>query len=110
MTKDEICKNYNMPAEILDRYKTDKKDDAYTDSDLEEISLIMTLYDSGFSDFEVSEYMKLRKCGNNKSRECLCLLEKKRNGTLDEIHIKEKQIENIDCLKYKIRNGGKNNE
>lgn len=37
-------------------------------------------------------------------RECLKLLNKKRKGILDEVHLKEKQLSRIDYLIGKIRN------
>ena len=35
-------------------------------------------------------------------RECLKLLNKKRKGILDEVHLKEKQLSRIDYLRYKM--------
>ncbi len=110
MTKQEVCEKYNIPIEILDKYEiirfAGKTDVTYNDSDLERLSLIMTLCDTGFSEAEVKRYMKLYTDGKSKRNECISMLENKRNSTLDEIHFKERQIENLDCLKYKIRNGG----
>ena len=114
MTAQEISKNYNIPEKILNIYNNvclhNKENICYSDADLEKLSLIMTLYDTGFSEAEINKYMTLFADGNSKSKECISMLENKRKSTLKEIHSKERQIENRDCLKYKIRNGGNKNE
>lgn len=37
--------------------------------------------------------------------ECLKLLNKKRKGILDEVHLKEKQLSRIDYLRYEMDRG-----
>lgn len=74
----------------------------YDDSDLEKLSLIMTLHNVGFSSDEVQTYMHLVLEGNNTGAERIRMLNKKRRSTLDEIHIKEKQISQLDYLRYEI--------
>lgn len=39
--------------------------------------------------------------------ECLKLLNKKRKGILDEVHLKEKQLSRIDYLRYEMDRGNK---
>ncbi len=104
MKKQELCKKYNIPEKIINEYEvlTKKDGTVYNDDDLEKLSIIMTLCDAGFSEAEIKSYMK--PCADKK--ELIAMLNAKRESTLDEIHFKEKQIANIDCLMYKIRNGG----
>ncbi len=101
MTKKELSDKYNIPPEILDEYG--KKKGEYTDEDIERLSEIMTLKEAGFSCGEIKRYMEL-SCGSEKS-ECICMLNSHRSYTLNEIHEKEKQIEYLDYLRYKIKNG-----
>ena len=66
----------------------------YDETDFESLSLIMMLHDLDFTVEEINKYMKLSLEKNE--RECLKLLNKKRKGILDEVHLKEKQLSRID--------------
>ena len=90
MTIQEASERYQIPMEILKEYEawglcgTVKRVMGawqYDDQDLERLSLIMTLHDSGFENEEVEEYMRL-------------LLEEKNT---------EKQLERLDYLRFKIQ-------
>ncbi len=75
----------------------------YDDQDLERLSLIMTLHNIGFSNEEIETYMKLELSQNPTETQRMKMLNEKRNKTLDEIHFREKQLESMDYLRYKIR-------
>ena len=62
----------------------------YDETDFERLSLIMMLYGLDFTVEEIKKYMKLSLEKNE--REWLKLLNKKRKGILDEVHLKEKQL------------------
>lgn len=112
MTIDEASKHYNIPLEILHKYEKWGLCNAvkkvmgswqYDDSDLENLSLIMTLHDIGFNIEEIENYMRLLLDKNNHSDKLqLYSLNKKRNELLDEIHFREKQLERLNYLRYKI--------
>lgn len=104
MTKQEVSEKYNIPMEMLDKYEKNNKTGEYNDTDLDKLSILMTLREAGFSDADAEKYIKLSK------KERMDILKKCRSNMLDEIHHKEKQLENIDYLKYRIRNGGNENE
>lgn len=72
----------------------------YDETDFERLSLIMMLYGLDFTVEEIKKYMKLSLEKNE--RECLKLLNKKRKGILDEVHLKEKQLSRIDYLRYEM--------
>lgn len=112
MISEEAGKRYGIPLDILEQYETWGLCDTvkkvmgvrqYDDSDLEKLSLIMTLYDSGFDIGEIKNYMKLLENGRESSEECLCILDRKRKNLLNRIHIQERQLEYLDYLRYKIR-------
>ncbi|MGN1140056.1 MAG: MerR family transcriptional regulator [Oliverpabstia sp.] len=112
MTMDEVSKKYRIPKKILKQYeswggcKAVKKVMGawqYDDQDLERLSLIMTLHDIGFTKEEVEEYMTLVLQGSDTGDERLKMLQKKRNGLLDEIHFREKKLEHLDYLRYSIK-------
>ncbi len=112
MTINEVSERYNIPLEILHEYerwnlcgavKNAMKVWQYDDSDLERLSLILTLHDIGFTSEEIESYMRLMTSDKNTDKERLKLLNKKRCSKLDEIHFKEQQLSNLDYLRYKIQ-------
>ena len=79
----------------------------YDESDIERLSIIMTLHDIGFTNEQVEKYIRLLLEGNSTERERLKMLSEKRNGTLEEIHFKEKQLDRLDYLRFEIKKGSK---
>ena len=111
MTINEASERYNIPMKILKEYESwglcseVKKVMGswhYDKTDIERLSLIMTLHDVGFTNEEVEHYMRLALSENETLEERMSMLRKKRNGTLDEIHFKQKQLDRLDYLRYEI--------
>ena len=111
MTIHEASERYNIPLEILREYESwglcgeVKKVMGvwqYNDQDLQRLGMIMTLHEIGFSNEEVEAYMRLFLKGDSTEKERLEMLKKKRGKVLDEIHFKEKQLDCMDYLRYKI--------
>lgn len=100
MTREEVLRRYKIPGEILDEYEPQGQQ--YDDSDIERISTIMTLRDIGFKKEDIKAYMLLKQAGVSTLKERLKILEVKRSAILDEMHKKEKQLECLDYLRYKI--------
>ncbi|MDO4286007.1 MAG: MerR family transcriptional regulator [Eubacteriales bacterium] len=116
MTKEEVSRRYLIPQEILKEYESwggcgaVKKvigDWQYDDTDLERLSLIMTLHDIGFGKEEIESYMTLLLQGSSVESARLQMLEQKRSSLLDEIHFREKKLEHLDYLRYEISRMGK---
>ena len=112
MTKEEASERYQIPISILDEYEswglcaTVKQVMGiwqYDYQDLERLSTIMALHDMGFAVEEVERYMRLLLSGADTTRERLHMLERRRNAALDEIHLKEKQLQRLDYLRYQMR-------
>ena len=115
----EAHSRYNNPVEDLEEYerwglcgavKTVMGAWQYDEEDIERLSLIMTLHDVGFSKEEVESYMRLLLEGENTEAKRMKMLDAHRNGTLDEIHFKQRQLDRLDYLRYKIRQDQKENE
>ncbi len=111
MTIHEASARYNIPLKILQEYegwglcKEPGKSAGnwqYDQTDIERLSLILTLYESGFSKDEVEYYMRLSLLGDRTSEERIAMLRKKRTGTLEEIHCKQKQLDLLDYLRFEI--------
>ena len=111
MTEEEIKKRYNIPPSLLDEYKRRglcgevKKvmdDWQFDESDIEKLSMILTLYDVGFSCDEIEIFMKLYAKGDSTKKEHARMLTEKREGTLDEIHFKEEQLSRLDYLRHQM--------
>ena len=112
VTIHEASERYNIPLEILREYeswglcgtvKTVMGVWQYDDTDLERLSMIMTLHDVGFENAEIETYMKLLLEQEGTEAQRLRILDEKRGRTLDEIHFREKQLERLDYLRYHIR-------
>lgn len=110
MTKKETSEKYQIPVEILEKYEkwnlcneVKKVMGAwqYDDNDLERLSMIMTLHETGFDNAEIEQYMRLYLKGEETKAERMRILKQKRNQTLNEIHFQEKRLENLDYLRYK---------
>ncbi|MDO4544536.1 MAG: MerR family transcriptional regulator [Bacillota bacterium] len=121
MTIEEASRKYNIPVEILREYEswglcgTVKEVMGawqYDDEDLERLSTIMTLHDIGFTNEEVRSYMRLLLEGESTEKERIAMLNNRRSCALDELHFKQKQLDRLDYLRYKIRKdkGGNENE
>ncbi len=112
MTINEASERYHIPMEILRQYESWGLCGAvkkvmgswqYDDTDLENLSMIMTLHDIGFTARETEAYMKLLLEGSSADGQRLRMLNEKRNAALDEIHFREKQLDRLDYLRHTIR-------
>lgn len=113
MTIIDVSMKYNIPIDILKMYekwnicnenniKKEMGQWQYDDSDLDRLGVIMTLYNVGFDNDEIEHYMKLYVKGKSTSQERSFILRRKRSEILDKIHLYEKNLEDIDYLKYKL--------
>lgn len=116
MTIDEVIEKYKIPLHILKEYerwglcgevKKVMETWQYDDTDLERLSMIITLHEIGFENSEVETYMRLMVQGKSTEIERMKILNKKRNSTLEEIHFKEKQLDTLDYLRNEIRKNQK---
>lgn len=116
MTINEASERYKIPIKILQEYESwglcgeVKKvmgSWQYDDSDMERLSTIMTLHDIGFTNDEIEKYMRLLVAGASTEAERMKMLETKRNGTLDEIHFKERQLDRLDYLRFEMKRAKK---
>ena len=116
MTINEASERYKIPIKILQEYESwglcgeVKKVMGswhYDESDIERLSTIMTLHDIGFTNDEIEKYMRLLLREESTEKERLKMLCDKRNGTLDEIHFKERQLDRLDYLRYEIQKGNR---
>lgn len=112
MTISEVSECYHISLEILREYenwgscgelKKVKGSWQYDETDLERLSLIMTLRDSGFDEDEIKIYLGLPPKGKTTDSRRLKMLDQKRDRVLNEIHFREKQLERLDYLRHGIR-------
>jgi len=116
MNKQEVSRRFCIPVSILDEYHEMGLCDAvrmamddwhYDDRDLERLSMIMALHDMGFTKPEVENYMKLLLQGEATADQRMRILNEHRQKALDEIHLRERQMERMDYLRYEIRENQK---
>ncbi len=113
MTIQEASERYEIPLDILREYeswglrvsvKNVTDTGQYDDQDIERLSMIMTLHDIGFDSSQAEEYMRLFLKKEDTSQQRLKMLDRQREIALDEIHLREKQLERMDYLRFKIEN------
>lgn len=113
MTKLEAVEKYGIPIDILDEYEhwgfCSAEEEAvaqpdFGDRDIEYLSLIMVLHYVGFSADDAEAYMRLYATGDPTEGTRLRMLEKRRSDTLDEIHLREHQLDKIDYLRHLTKN------
>lgn len=93
MTIDEVSRCYGIPLKALQEYDN---------ADPERLSVLITLHQIGFESAEIEAYMKLLEKEDSDGQR-LRILERKRRRLLDEIHFQEKQLSQLDYLRYSIR-------
>ena len=112
MTIDDVCKQYCIPKSVLQEYEQLGLCSAvkyvmgqwqYDDTDIERLSLIMTLHDVGFTNEEVERYMKLLLSGRDTREERMSMLNQLRQMAVDKIHFQQKKLDCVDYLRYQIR-------
>lgn len=112
MTKQEVSERYSIPIWLLDEYESwglcqeVKKvmgSWQYDDSDLNRLSMIMTLHDVGFTGEEVETYMRLLMEGEQTKNQRIQMLNQKRSRALNEIHLREAQLARLDYLRHSIK-------
>ena len=114
MTIQEASERYRIPLHILQEYERwglcrAVKDVMgawqYDQTDIERLSLILTLHDVGFAPEEVEHYMRLLLAGDSTREERARMLKERRDGTLDEIHLRQQQLDRLDYLRYELAQG-----
>jgi DNA-binding transcriptional MerR regulator len=75
----------------------------YEDKDIRALSMIITLKNVGFSNDLILKYIELSKKGDISNREKIHILKQQRQKLLDEIHSKQKNLDCLDYLIYKIK-------
>ena len=112
MTIEEASRQYHIPMKILREYESWGLCGAvkkvmgawqYDDTDLERLSLIMTLHDIGFDRTEIETYMRLLLEREGTDGQRMRMLNEKRRNLLDDIHFREKQLSRLDDLRYYIQ-------
>lgn len=107
MTIEEVKEIYQIPDSILKLYDDcemrDKKEiqgKQYDNTDIQQLGIILTLQDIGLESQEIKQYMNLLMQGNHTMQERVRMINQRRSDVLKEIHIREKQIERMDYLRY----------
>lgn len=75
----------------------------YEDKDIRNLSVIITLKNAGFSNDSLLKYIELSKHGDISNREKIHILKQQRQKLLDEIHSKQKNLDCLDYLIYKLK-------
>lgn len=105
MTINELSLCYKIDIEKLKKFEDNgliTSLDEFDENGLKRLCKMCTLYDSGLSMEEIKLFLKFSK-GNNKAEQ-VKILSAKRQKILDDIHKKQKSLDNIDYFIYEIKN------
>ena len=105
MTISELSMRYNIDVNKLRLFENNKLitlKEEYSDQELEELSLLCTLYDCGFSGEKLKSYINCMAAGNSLRQ--LGMLNERRYALLEEIHVKQKLLDKLDYIIYNIKN------
>ena len=106
MTMQEASERYHIPLHILQEYECwGLCHGCYEEADIRRLSLILTLYDIGFSAQQVQQYMQLAVFGQETLDTRLRMLNTERIHILDEIHLLQKQLDKVDYLRFQLSQG-----
>lgn len=112
----EVSEKYNVPmtalryyekAGLFNQVKRVNGIREYDDSDIERLSLILTLKKAGVHIENILKYIQLDEQGQSTSIQKIRILKQERNNILDEIHQRQKNLDTLDCLIYKLKSFGK---
>lgn len=112
MTTSEIRRLYGIPETALKIYEEQVREifsnkiteeNEYSDQELEKISMVMTLQRFGFDDQEIGAFFGLAKKGQRTKQARLQMLQRRRNHILEEIHQKEKILDELDYIRYELK-------
>lgn len=105
MKKEEFFKRYSIHAQQFEHFVELGiiDDDHLDENSIHDFSLAMTLEKIGFDNESIKKYVALK---NHDEKECFRLLEKHRDGLLDQIHTSQKRIHIIEKTIEKCKKGG----
>ena len=112
MTIQEASEHYQIPMKILREYESWGLCGAvkkvmgawqYDDTDLERLSMVMTLHDVGFTSEEVEAYMRLLLEAEDSGLTRLKMLKRIPKAALDDIQFRERQLERLDYLRHELQ-------
>ncbi len=111
----DMSKRYGIPLRVLRAYEQwnlctnetqkagkETKTDLQTDADLKNLSLVMTLYELGFTEQEARTYLCLCLQGPQTVQQRRRMLQMRRDALLQTIHDLEKLVARIDYLRCGI--------
>lgn len=103
MTMQEASERYHIPLHILQEYECwGFCHGCYHAADIQQLSLILTLYDIGFSSQQVEQYVRLVLSPKNTVETRLHMLNTERTRILDNIHLLQQQLDKVDYLRFKL--------
>ena len=111
----DMSKRYGIPLRVIRAYEQwnlcangtqnagkETKTDLQTDADLKNLSLVMTLYELGFTEQEAMSYLCLCLQGPQTVQQRRRMLQMRRDALLQTIHDLEKLVAHIDYLRCEI--------
>jgi len=107
MTLCELSKRYKIRLDKL-QYFTDnnliEEEQIYSDKGVKRLGILCTLYGVGLSAAEMKRFLSFDSAHNR--TEQIKLLNMRRADLLEDIHVRQKSLEQVDYMIYEIKNKG----
>ena len=105
MKRQDMSDIYGISPSTLDYYESlnKVKKDEYNEEDIEKISLILSLQKLNFVQEDIDDFMHLNQLDEQTLFKRINILKRKRRQLLDDIHHKQKTLDDLDCLLYQLK-------
>lgn len=105
MTISELSERYKIDIEklkVLEQSELIPTLEKFDDSALKQLSTVCNLYDSGLSMEDIKRFLLFKR--DDEKTEQIKILNLLRRKLLDEIHKKQKSLDSLDYIIFKIKN------
>lgn len=105
MTIDELSERYNIEVGKLKYFAENhliETEQSYNGEDEKRLSVMCTLYETGLNAGEIKQFL-LFGSENNRAEQ-IRLLNMHRSDLLEDIHARQKSLDQLDYMLYKLKN------
>ncbi|MCM1180965.1 MAG: MerR family transcriptional regulator [Clostridium sp.] len=115
MTAEEVSRNYHISMEKMKYYEENgllehsvlpNGEIEYTEQQIRCVGLIHSLINAGLEVEKIKEFMKLSYKDGSDKKEQIQILRKQRVVLLDEIHKKQRSLDELDYMIGELKKGG----
>lgn len=107
MDQTYLCSHYNVTEKQFHRYAEKKiinPEDELTDEIIKKLGLVMSMERMGIDLDTIRNYLSLLTEKEKNKIELIRILRKQRHRMMDELHEKQKNVDQVDYMLYELKN------